>query len=211
MSLEMLPFVLGPLDNNTYLLVDQETGSAVIIDPAFDCGEVVDIIRRKGWQLAAIWITHAHFDHIAGVPEVLAAWGKPVPVALHPADLPLWRSNGGADAFGFMLNPGPEPAFLVEDGQFLDLGESRVEVRLVPGHSQGHVMYYAAQIAALFCGDVIFRGSIGRTDLEGGNFDLLIEGIRAKVLTLPDNTRLFPGHGPDTTVEMEKKYNPFLS
>ncbi|MDD5369926.1 MAG: MBL fold metallo-hydrolase [Anaerolineaceae bacterium] len=210
MSLEILSFVLGPLANNTYLIADLTTGAAAIVDPSFDSTQVVQALRQRGWRLEAIWITHAHFDHIAGVAEVNKGWGAPVSVALHPEDLPLWESKGGARSFGVTIDPGPAPDTMLSGGQVLQLGDSHLEVRHVPGHSRGHVVIYSASAGALFCGDVIFQGSIGRTDLPGGDFDELVAGIRSQVLTLPDTTRLLPGHGPETTVGEEKLRNPFL-
>jgi glyoxylase-like metal-dependent hydrolase (beta-lactamase superfamily II) len=210
MSLEILSFVLGPLANNTYLAVDTSTGDAAIVDPSFDSTRVVQVLRQRGWQLEAIWLTHAHFDHIAGVAEVIRAWGATVPITLHPDDLPLWESKGGSQYFGVAIDPGPPPSAMFSDRQLLQLGESHLEVRHVPGHSRGHVVIYSASAEALFCGDVIFQGSVGRTDLPGGDFDELIAGIRSQVLTLPDSTRLLPGHGPETTVGEERLNNPFL-
>jgi glyoxylase-like metal-dependent hydrolase (beta-lactamase superfamily II) len=210
MSLEIYTFTLGPLENNTYVAVDTETKMAVVIDPAFDSAEIAEVARQKGWQLSAIWITHAHFDHIAGVEELTKAWGKPIPVGIHPADISLWQSGGGAGYFGVRFNSGPTPTQLFEDNGTLTLGKSQFQVYHIPGHSRGHVVIYSEESQALFCGDVIFQGSVGRTDLPGGDFDELIAGIQKKVMTLPDDTRLLPGHGSESTVGRERETNPFL-
>ncbi|HEX7974308.1 MAG TPA: MBL fold metallo-hydrolase [Anaerolineales bacterium] len=108
------------------------------------------------------------------------------------------------------IDPGPEPTVDLAQGQVLHLGGSRLEVRHCPGHTPGHVVFYCEAEKVVFCGDVIFSGSIGRTDLAGGDYDILIDSIRTQILTLPDETRLLPGHGPETTVGMERAYNPFL-
>ena len=210
MPLDILPFVLGPLENNTYLVSDRATGAAVIIDPADGSEAVVSVAAEKRLAVGQIWLTHAHFDHFSGVPAALAALGKEVPTGIHPADLDLWRAMGGAIRFGFEIELGPEPALFFADQQKLQVGESEFETRHIPGHSRGHVVFYCQTDAVVFCGDVIFERSIGRTDLPGGSYKTLVDGIRRKILTLPDETRLFPGHGPATSVGAERRNNPFL-
>lgn len=210
MALQILTFVLGPLDNNTYLLTDTDSGEAAIIDPAGGSESILAEARRAGSRLKAIWMTHAHFDHLTGVSAVAEAFTPPLPVLLHPADLDLWNTGGGAWMFGVPLSRLPQPAAGLTHGQALQLGSCRIEVRHAPGHTPGHVVFYAAQAQAAFVGDVIFRGSIGRTDLPGGNHATLIDSIRTQVLTLSPQTRLLSGHGPETTVEEERRNNPFL-
>ncbi len=211
MPLDIVTFVLGPLDNNTYLLADRESGEAAIIDPSVGSTTVVEEAQQLGYRPIAIWITHAHFDHLTGVEEVVDAYKLPLPVALHSADLELWNSGGGAWMFGLSVLRLPQPTILLVDRQSLTLGQSRVEVRHVPGHTPGHVLFYAPEAGAALVGDAIFRGSIGRTDLPGGDYDTLLDSLRAQVLTLPPETRLLPGHGPDTTVAEEQATNPFLT
>ncbi|MCK5428468.1 MAG: MBL fold metallo-hydrolase, partial [Anaerolineales bacterium] len=128
----------------------------------------------------------------------------------HPKDYPLYRMQGGAPLFGMKIDPGPEPTVDLQHGQILHLGNYQLEVRHAPGHTPGHVVFYCAEEAVMFCGDVIFQGSIGRTDLPGGDFNTLINSIRSEIFTLPDETRLLTGHGPETTVGIERQYNPFL-
>jgi hydroxyacylglutathione hydrolase len=202
--------VLGPLENNTYLLADQATQVAAVIDPAFDSERVVAEAENRGWRLAQVWLTHAHFDPIAGVATVATAFDPPLPVGLHPDDLKLYRRGGNGNTFGFDVERGPEPSILFSAGQVLKLGKTEFQIRFAPGHTPGHVVLYSPEASALFCGDVIFQGSIGRTDIPGGDYPTLMESIRTQVLTLPGNTRLYPGHGPSTTVAVEKITNPFL-
>jgi glyoxylase-like metal-dependent hydrolase (beta-lactamase superfamily II) len=208
LSIETL--VLGPVQTNAYLIADPDAGIAVVIDPAWDGHLLLDRAARRGWRIANLWLTHAHFDHFGGAGAV-ADGSHPAPfVALHPADYPLWRAQGGAPLFGFHIDPGPEPSVDLFQGQVLHLGRYDFEIRHVPGHSPGHVLFYCAQASAAFCGDVIFQGSIGRTDLPGGDYDTLMASIHTQVLTLPDNTCLYSGHGPVTTPAAERLYNPFL-
>jgi hydroxyacylglutathione hydrolase len=134
----------------------------------------------------------------------------PPPAALHPADLPLWQAQGGAPLFGMHIEPGPRPELSLAHGQRLQVGAYEFEVRQAPGHTPGHVIFYCAAAGVAFCGDVIFLGSIGRTDLPGGSYGQLMNSIETQVLSLPDATRLLSGHGPETTVEYERRSNPFL-
>ncbi len=210
MPLEILTFVLGPLENNTYLLANSESGEAVVIDPSSGSQEVVEEARRRGYSIQAVWMTHAHFDHLTGLVEVVGAFDQPPPVALHPADLDLWNTGGGAWMFGVSVPRLPQPAIELQDGLLLQLGQSRVEVRDVPGHTPGHVLFYVPDACTAFVGDLIFYHGVGRTDLPGGSHEALLDSIRAQVFTLPPQTRLLPGHGPATTVTEEQASNLFL-
>lgn len=210
MPLEIVQFHLGPMDNNTYMIADPGIKLAAVIDPSFDSQIIVESAREHDWTISAIWLTHAHFDHIAGINTLHSAYDAPLPVTLHAEDLPLWRQHGGADLFGLKIETGPEPVNLITDGQILQLGSQVLEVRHTPGHTQGHVIYYSAEYGAAFCGDLIFFHGIGRTDLPGGSQRQLIRSIKAKIFTLPPKTRLLSGHGPETTVEEEMHGNPYL-
>lgn len=212
MTLIIKQIPLGMTMTNAYIAAEQESGKAVVIDPGYEGEALFEELDNRGWQLEAIWLTHAHFDHLGGVAALVSACPQPPPVALHPEDMPLWEVKGGAPLFGVRdLDAGPRPSIDLTDGQILTLGSTRFEVRHAPGHSPGHVMFYCAEEAALFCGDVIFQGSIGRTDLPGGSYQTLMDSIRRLVLSLPDETRLLNGHGPETTVGRERVYNPFLN
>lgn len=209
--IEITTYVLGPLENNVYLLHEPDSGRAVIVDPAVGSESICADTAAQGLTLEAIWITHSHFDHIAGVNAVFKANGKAVPVLLHPMDRPLWVIPAWAAELGVPVENLPTPQATLEHGQLLSLGDERVEVRHAPGHSPGHVLFYLPSAAALLCGDVIFRRGIGRTDLQGGDYHTLIDSISRQVLTLPDGTRLLPGHGDESTVGEEWKGNPYLT
>ena len=208
--LEIVTMTLGPVSTNTYLVADPESRQAVVIDPAWDGKAIAEKAAQRGWQITGIWITHAHFDHMAGAAGLFLILGSAAPVALHPADLALYQKQGGAALFGMRIEPGPEPGLQLFHGQTLTIGLYPFEVRHAPGHTQGHVIFCSKTESVAFCGDVIFRGSIGRTDLPGGSFDVLIESIRTQILTLPDDTTLYSGHGSETKVGFERTYNPFL-
>jgi hydroxyacylglutathione hydrolase len=208
--LDIVPFVLGPVQTNAYLIADSATGDAAVVDPAWDGELILAEAVRRGWRIAHLWYTHAHFDHIGGAGAIADAL-NPLPlVALHPADHVLWRAEGGAKSFGFHIDPGPEPTIDLFQGERLRLGAMEFEVRETPGHTPGHCVFYASEAGICFCGDLIFSGSVGRTDLPGGDWDQLVRSVRTQIFTLPDETRLLSGHGPETTVEREKRDNPFV-
>lgn len=208
--LDILTFQLGPVMTNAYLVGDTETKHAVVIDPAWDGQVIAAAASKRDWKIKAVWLTHAHFDHIGGTAALVDHVAPPPLVALHPLDLPLWEQQGGAPFFGMRIDPGPKPTIELQHGQVLELGQQRFEVRHAPGHTPGHVVFYCASAEVLFCGDVIFNSGIGRTDLPGGSYQGLLNSIRTQILTLPDDTRLLSGHGPSTTVGRERSGNPFL-
>jgi glyoxylase-like metal-dependent hydrolase (beta-lactamase superfamily II) len=208
--LEIVTFILGPVQTNAYLVGDPDTGEAAVIDPAWDGQVILDEAGRRGWRIGNIWLTHAHFDHLGGAAAIADNSSPPPPVALHPGDYMLWRNQGGASFFGFRIDPGPEPTIDLSHRQILRIGKQRLEARYTPGHTPGHMVFYCKEAGVVFCGDLIFAGSVGRTDLPGGDYETLIESIQVQILTLPDETRLLSGHGPETTVGVERAYNPFL-
>jgi glyoxylase-like metal-dependent hydrolase (beta-lactamase superfamily II) len=209
--LSIVSLTLGPVMTNTYIIADDNTGEAVVIDPADEGNRIASEIEKRGWRLVSIWLTHAHFDHIAGVAE-LADISTPVPpIALHADDYQLWRMQGGAAYFGMKIDPGPEPTIELKHDQILNLGEYQFQVRHAPGHTPGHVIFYSESESVLLCGDVIFQGSIGRTDLPGGNYDTIIHSIKTQVMSLPDDTVLLTGHGPQSNVGVERQYNPYVN
>ena len=223
--LEIVPFTLGPAQTNAYLVADPNTKEAVVIDPAWDGHIILAEAQKRGWRIGHLWYTHAHFDHIGGAAAIADAL-NPLPlVALHPNDHVLWRAGGGGAYFGFDIDPGPEPTIDFVHGMKMRLGSVDFEIRFTPGHTTGHCALYVPAPApraersdplgersrsVCFCGDLIFASSVGRTDLPGGDWDALEKSIREQIFTLPDDTRLLSGHGPETTVGEEKRSNPFV-
>jgi hydroxyacylglutathione hydrolase len=208
--LEIVSFTLGPAQTNAYLVADAETKDAAVIDPAWDGQIILEAAQKRDWRIAHLWYTHAHFDHIGGAAAIADAL-NPLPlVALHPNDHVLWRAGGGGAMFGFDIDPGPEPTIDFTHGQILKLGKVEFRVRFTPGHTTGHCIFYVPAAGVCFCGDLIFAGSVGRTDFPGGSWEQLVESIKTQVYTLPDDTRLLSGHGPETTVGEEKRSNPFV-
>ena len=210
MALEIHTYALGPLANNTYVIVEPTNGQAVVVDPTFDSQHVIEAVQKAGWKITQVWLTHAHFDHTAGAAEFTRLAIPPLPIGLHPLDLDLFHSGGGASQFGVVVPDLSEPTFFFEHGQLLSIGAEQVEVRHTPGHSPGHVVFYLPQASAVLVGDLIFKNGVGRTDLKGGNSTQLLRSIYNQIFSLPLETRLLPGHGAESTVAAEKEYNPYL-
>ena len=208
--LEIIPLVLGPVSTNCYLIADPDSGEAVVIDPAWDGLLILAEAQKRGWKIGQLWYTHAHFDHFGGAAEIAKVLNPLPTVALHPLEHDLWQSQGGAPLFGIHIDPGPEPTVDLAASRILRLGNIEFEVRHTPGHTPGHVVFYCAKEATLFSGDLIFRRSVGRTDLPGGDWEALVRSIREQVFTLPDETRILSGHGEKSTVGEEKRENPFV-
>jgi len=202
--------ILGPLQNNTYVLTDDESHEAVVIDPAIGSQNLSNELIKNGYKLSQVWLTHAHFDHAAGVRHILKKQGKSINVCMHPSDIPLWKSGGGSHDLGFEMNLGPIPNFEIIHNQILRIGENSIQVRHTPGHTPGHVIFYFNNLSVAFVGDLIFYHSVGRSDFIGGDHQALQDSIRNQVFSLPAETRLFSGHGSQTTVFEEMRNNPFL-
>jgi glyoxylase-like metal-dependent hydrolase (beta-lactamase superfamily II) len=211
MNIEIKTFIEGPLENNIYLIIDSLYKNAVVIDPSFDCQSLISYVDFQNLVIRQIWITHAHFDHIIGTKDFLAKYTQPIEIALHPDDLNLWNSGGGGKHFGLPSPSNPPPTISLSDSQILQIGDSQWQVLHTPGHTRGSVVFYCAEMKAAFCGDLIFQGSVGRTDLPGSSSEKLLQSIHSKILTLPLDTILYPGHGLETTVGEEKSTNPFLT
>ena len=202
--LSVVTLPLGPFQTNTYLVADAVQGVAAVIDPAGDGKEILAQAESRKWRIEQMWITHGHFDHVTGVRTVWNGSPSHPAIYLHPEDRFLWENEGSALLFGFSIGKLPVPDQALSHGQALQLGDCTLEVRHAPGHTPGHVIYYCAADHLAFCGDVIFAGGIGRTDLPGGDYATLIGSLENQVLTLPDATRLLSGHGPATSVGRER-------
>jgi hydroxyacylglutathione hydrolase len=210
MDLHVRAVVAPGFGENAYVAWRDGADSAVCFDPGGDVPALLQVLQQHRLKLAAILLTHAHLDHVEGVAHLVRATGAPV--HLHPADRFLYDNAARqGQQFGIRVDAPPPVDHALEDGQQLEVAGVTFDVRHVPGHSPGHVMFHAADAKCAFVGDVVFQGSIGRTDLPGGDYATLIRAIRDHVLTLPDDTLLYTGHGPATTPGHERATNPFLA
>ena len=198
----------GQFVENCYLVTDEASRECVVIDPGEEAGLILRRITEAGVRTVAIWVTHAHLDHVMGVPRLSRETGAPI--YLHPADRELYDHviQQGL-AFGIRVESLPPPDREFVPGETVRVGTVGFTVRHAPGHSPGSVCLVGDGV--VFTGDVLFAGSIGRTDLPGADFDTLIRSIERELLVLPDPTMVYSGHGPETTVGRERGTNPFLA
>jgi hydroxyacylglutathione hydrolase len=206
------PIVSAPFDQNAYVVWRPGRAEALVVDPGFDTGAILAVLHREGLRPAAILNTHGHADHIAGNAALKRAFPEaPLIIGRHEAHLLTDPDANLSAPFGLPLTS-PPADLLVDDGQRLDLAGLSLEVREIPGHSPGSVVFVADEFDPPFVlgGDVLFAGSVGRTDFPGGSSRQLAAGIRSKLFVLPDTTIVYSGHGPETTVGIEKRSNPFV-
>jgi hydroxyacylglutathione hydrolase len=208
-ALRVTGLTLGPLQTNCYVLSDDATGAAVIVDPADEAARIRAALADAGLRPAAIWLTHAHFDHVGAVADLVET--ASLPVYLHPDDRPLYdHASEQAAGYGLTLRAPRQPTEPLQHGQQLYVGAHAAVCRHTPGHAPGHVSFVFEEAGAAISGDALFAGSIGRTDLMFGDHELLLRSIREQLMSLPDETVVHPGHGPSTTVGVERRTNPFL-
>ncbi len=207
-DLEVVALPNGQFAENCYLVADRRTREAVMIDPGEEPSMFLAELNTRAWSLRAVWLTHGHIDHILGVGAVRAATGAPI--HLHPLDRPLYDALPQFGAWvGMQVEVPPPPDVELRAGEPVRVGGFEFEVRHTPGHSRGSVSFVGHGM--IFGGDVLFNGSIGRTDLPGGDFPTLMATIQSQFLSLPDSTVVHSGHGPDTTIGIERLTNPFLN
>lgn len=202
-------FAVGMYQMNCQVLGDPETGRAIVIDPGDDLPRIVKCLERHKLTLAEILLTHAHIDHVGVVVPLLGLF--PVPVSMHADDQPLYDALEMQAQWSNSATP--EQANIdryLREGDVVTLDSLSLQVLHTPGHSPGSVSFYMPSQKRVIAGDALFRGSIGRTDLPGGNTKQLLRAIREKLFTLPEETVVYPGHGPTTTIGVEKRTNPFL-
>lgn len=207
-------FPVGPIQANCVLLGDADAGELVVIDPGEEGERIAERVRASGLQPTMILHTHGHIDHAGGTAELARELGAGLPIGLHRDETELYRNLPmQAQMFGLEVEAPPEPDLWLEHGLKLEVGGLELGVRHTPGHSPGSVCFVVsgANEPLVVVGDVLFAGSIGRTDLMGGSFPVLERSIRTQLYILPDDTRVICGHGPDTTIGREKATNPFVS
>ena len=200
--------VVGPLQVNCFIVACPETHDALVIDPGDDGPQILAALRAGSWRTVAIVNTHGHFDHIGANRSLVEATAAEL--LIHELDLPLLqRAQLHAQLYGLQAEPSPLPDRLLHDGEQIACGSLSFRVIHLPGHSPGGIALLCG--AHLFAGDVLFAGSIGRTDLPGGDHRTLVEGIRNRLWCLPGETIVHPGHGPDTTIAREMRSNPYVA
>ena len=211
--MQIKQFVFNPFQVNTYLIYD-DSHECVIIDAAcyekHEFNTLADYIKKEGLTPKALLITHGHVDHICGTSDILDQFN--IPFLMHKDDTYLLAAAVQyGNVFGFNVEQPPAPTGFLGQGDRFDFGNSGLEILHTPGHSPGSITFYSNKDEFLIAGDVLFSGSIGRTDLPKGDFDTLIDSINSKIMVLPDETKVYPGHGDSTTVGRERKSNPFLN
>lgn len=210
--LQLHAATFNPFSENTYIIYNEHK-DCWIADPGMSNAQELktfnDFIAQQGLKPQGIINTHAHIDHIFGVEAIMKEYV--LPFALHPLEGPvLAGAKGSAMMFGLTFGNTPQPTQVIKEGEPLQLGGDVLEVRLAPGHSPGSVVFYYAAGGWAIGGDVLFAGGIGRSDLPGGNGEILLQSIRTQLYTLPDETVVYPGHGPETTIGREKVSNPYV-
>lgn len=206
-------FTFNPFSENSYILSD-ETGECVIIDPGCYSSEeeqeLAEYVKSNELKPVRLLNTHCHIDHVFGNQFVADTWK--LGLEMHKKDAVVLNSFAAVcQMYGFPAGPQPEPARFLEEGEKVTFGNSTLDILFTPGHSPGSVCFYSKEQKFVIGGDVLFQGSIGRSDLPGGDFDTLENSIRSKLYTLPDDVRVYPGHGPVTTIGYEKRNNAFIT
>jgi hydroxyacylglutathione hydrolase len=205
-ALDVTMMTVGPLQENCYLVVDRTTGEGVLVDPGDEADTILAVLNEKQARLTAIWLTHAHVDHVGAVAPIVAA--LPVPVYLHPADLPLYtRAAATGRLYGMDFEQPEPPDRELAEGDVLHCGTVRFEVYHLPGHAPGHVAFVGNGLC--LSGDVLFAGSMGRTDLPLSDPTAMHQSLQ-RMAAMPGELVVLPGHGETTTLEREQATNPFL-
>lgn len=200
---------VGPLSVNCYIVACEVSREGVVVDPGGDPELIINLVRQHGLKIHTVINTHGHFDHLGGNSQVMAAFGARL--LIHQADSSmLSRSAEVASKYGLKGENSPEADAYLVDGMDIFFGTRRIKVLHTPGHTLGGCSLYFEEERKVITGDTLFADSIGRTDLPGGSHEQLLESIRTKLFTLPDDVTAYPGHGPHTTIGHEKKCNPYF-
>jgi len=207
-TFKIIRYIFGPLDVNTYLIGDDESGECYCIDPGGEPDLILEDLEEKKWKLKGILLTHGHFDHVAGTGNLKEKID--VPVYLHRKDLEIYKR--APDSMfkwtGLTINNLPDIDFYLEENQEIHIGDKALVVIHTPGHTPGSVSFYGG--GCIFTGDLIFKGTVGRADFPGSSFKELIKSIIEKILPLPEEIEIFPGHGDTTDLKTEIETNPYI-
>jgi hydroxyacylglutathione hydrolase len=207
MILEML--TVGPFQENCYIIGDEQTGTGALVDPGDEATRIALAVEQTGLDIGQIIITHAHIDHVGAVAALADEYA--CPVLMHAEAEPMLQQlPTQAMMMGLRFGKVPSVDRHLEDEEVLEVGGLRLRSLYTPGHAPGHLAFYLEDEGLVLSGDALFAGSVGRTDLFGGSMDLLLRSINERLLTLPDETRVLSGHGPETTIGEERAHNPFL-
>ena len=198
--------VVGPIEANCYIVADEKTKEGLIIDPGDDSQIVIERVQQLGLKIKYIVLTHSHFDHVSATAAVKKA--TDAKLAIHDADAKSLNDSMLARLAGFVHQPVPQPDILLKGWEDITIGDLHFTVLHVPGHTTGGIALYSQDV--VFTGDTLFGGSIGRTDLPGGNYNQIIDSINCRLLVLDDNIKVYPGHGDVTTIGFERQNNSFL-
>lgn len=209
MTLKLDRMVLGYIGTNVYFICNEENGKVIVVDPADNGEEVYKAITNSGLSVAAILLTHGHYDHILGVEKLRELSGAKVYASIEEKDVLENANNNLTEEIG---NPFSLAADVyLKDSEEIDIDGIKFKCIITPGHTKGSCCYYFENDNILISGDTLFEGSVGRTDLPTGSMSDIVRSIKEKLIILPDITRVYPGHGGFTTIEEEKKYNPFIN
>jgi hydroxyacylglutathione hydrolase len=204
------PLAVGPLQTNCYIVGDEASREGIVIDPGGDAEMIMEAVRRLKLKIKLVVDTHGHFDHIMANQEIMEATGAPL--AIHPDDASMLTNPlRSFSFFAGSFRPSPAATVSLTEGSTVEVGSTKLQVLHTPGHSPGSISLYCAEQKVVFDGDVLFYTGIGRTDFPGGSMRTLLQSIQDKLFTLPDDTVVYSGHGPQTTIGFERKHNPFLA
>ena len=202
--------VVGPLGVNCFILGDKQSNEAAVVDPGADCAKILAAVNRLGFQVKYIINTHGHFDHVGCNRPVQEKTGGEL--LIHEKDVPLLsQAAKSAQMYGLSVEESPAPSRFLTDGMILELGKRSIEVLHTPGHTQGGCCLLLQNEGVVITGDTLFADSVGRTDLPGGSHEQLIASIKAKLMPLSDETVVWPGHGPSSTIGRERRMNPYIN
>ena len=207
MILEML--TVGPFQENCYVLGDEASGVGAVVDPGDEAARIAMAVERTGLEIGSIIVTHAHIDHVGAVAALVDEYS--CPVLMHAEAEPMLEQvPTQAMMMGLRFGKVPTVDDHIGEGEMVEVGDLRLRPLYTPGHAPGHLAFYIEEEGLVLSGDALFAGSVGRVDLPGGSMEVLMRSIEERLMTLPDETRVYPGHGPQTQIGNERVSNPFL-